>query len=141
MTTTAQPTATSRFRTVRALLGLYAGVGAVALAAAALLGRSHPEQVNSEVWTRGVVVVVSGMVLAAFANRAQAGSRAAYRRLRIVSAVTVGVLALIVALPGLPLWMRADQAAAGLLMVAVAVLVHSRRARALFPAGSDTIDR
>jgi hypothetical protein len=141
MKATVRPDPTSRLHTVRALLGLYAGVGAVALAAAALLGRGHPDQVDSEVWTRGVVVVVTGLLLAAFAGRAQAGSRAAYRRLRIVSVVTVGVIALIVALPGLPLWMRADQTVAGLLMVAVAVLVHSRRVRALFPAGSDSIDR
>ena len=67
--------------------------------------------------------------------RAARGSRAAYLRLRIISAVLVVAIAVIVALPGrFPLWMKAEQGVAGLLMVGVAVLVNGRGLRSLFVA-------
>jgi hypothetical protein len=126
------PRARPAFRAVRRLLGAYLALS-VATLTAVVLRRDHPAEVNSAVWTRTVIVVATAALLIAFAARAARGSRGAYRRLRIISVVTVLAIAAIVALPGpFPLWLRLEQSAAGLVMLAVAAVTNGPRLRAAF---------
>lgn len=120
------------FRKIKLLAGGYLGVSVLAMIAIVLL-RQHPAEVNSAVWTRGSLAAASAVVTVAVAMRAADGSRGAYRRLRIISAVIVVAIALIIALPdGFPLWMKAEQGVAGVLMAAVAVLANGSHLRSLF---------
>ncbi|HST65855.1 MAG TPA: hypothetical protein VLM05_11765 [Mycobacteriales bacterium] len=135
-TTRPRPLDVTGFRTVRRLLGGYLAIGVLALAATIAL-RHHPAEVDPAVWTRGIIVVVTAALLLAFAVRAGHGSRPAFRRLRVISVVTTVAIAAIVALPGtFPLWMRLEQGACGLLMLAVAVLTNGRRLRSGFAAAA-----
>ena len=126
--------AAATFRKIKLLVGGYLGVSALAMIAIVLL-RQHPAEVNSAVWTRGAFAAGSGVAAFAVAALAARGSRGAYWRLRIISAVVVVAITLIIALPdGFPLWMKAEQGVAGLLMAGVAVLVNGRHLRSLFAA-------
>jgi hypothetical protein len=122
------------FRSVKALVGCYAGVSVLALLAIVLL-RNHTADVNSAVWTRGTIVVVSALVTVALTLRAERGSRRAYLRLRIISAVMVVAIAVIVSLPGtFPIWMKLEQGLCGLLLIGVVVLVNGKDVRSQFSA-------
>jgi hypothetical protein len=97
--------------------------------------RNDAAAVNSAVWTRGTIVVISALLTFAFTIRAARGSRRAYLRLRIVSAVMVVAIAVIVALPGtFPLWMKLEQAVCGLVLIAVAAVANGRHLRSVFGA-------
>jgi len=59
--------------------------------------------------------------------RAANGSRGAYRRVRILSAVMVVAIAVIVALPGMfPLWMKIDRVVCGLILLGLLLSVRFR---------------
>jgi hypothetical protein len=131
---TTQPGTAAVFRKIKLLTGGYLAISALAVGAIALM-RNHPAEVNSSVWTHGIVVAASALGAFIVANLAARGHRGAYRRLRILSVVVVVAIAVIIALPGsFPLWMKAEQGVAGLLMAGVAVLANSRQARSLFAA-------
>jgi hypothetical protein len=128
------PRTAAAFHTIKLLAGGYLGISALAVVAIVVL-RHHPAEVNSAVWTHGILVAASALAVFGLAVRAAAGSRGAYRRLRIASAVIVVAIAVIIALPGsFPLWMKAEQGVAGLFMIGVAVLVNRSRLRSLFAA-------
>lgn len=128
------PNAAPEFRTIRTLLLGYLLAGAVALVGAVVM-RNHADQINSTVWIRAVVVLISAPVFLAITARAARGSAGAFRRLRIVSIFVAVAIAVIVAVPGmLPLWMRLDQAVCGLLMVGVAVLANRPALRQMTPS-------
>jgi hypothetical protein len=93
----------------------------VLLAAVTFVLRDH---VPSTVWGRVIGLLVASPLYLLFANRMAAGRRWAYVRLRVLSVLgTVGI-AVLVALPGLyPVWMRAEQAAQGVVLLALAVVV------------------
>lgn len=133
-TSTDRPGTQQVLRGAKRLVGAYAGVSVLTLAAIVLL-RNHPGAVNSAVWTRGVIVVASSLLTFSFAVRAARGSRRALLRLRIVSAVMVAAIAAIVSLPGtFPVWMKIDQGFCGALLIGVVALVNGRRVRAQFAA-------
>lgn len=122
------------FRTIRRLVLAYLAVSVAALVAIVLM-RDDAAEVNSAVWTRAVIVVVTATLMLRFATRAMQGSRAAYRRLRIISIVTVVAIAAIIASPGpFPAWLKVEQGVCGLIMAGVAVLANGPRLRALFAA-------
>lgn len=128
------PRTTAAFRKVKLLACGYLGISALAVVAIVLL-RHHPAEVNSAVWTHGIVVAASALVAFGLAVRAARGSRCAFRRLRIGSAVIVLAIAVTIALPGsFPLWMKAEQGVAGLFMIGIAVLVNRSHLRSLFAA-------
>jgi hypothetical protein len=133
------PHAVRAFHRIRLLLGGYLAAGVLTLAAAAVLSRTDSSAVNAAVWIRGTFVAAGALVMFLCAGRAARGSRGAYRRLRILSAVTVAAIVAVVSLPGtFPLWMKADQVACGLVLVAIVAVTNSRAVRALFdcpPAG------
>ena len=128
------PSSQAAFRNAKRLVGAYLGISVLTLAVIAVL-RDHTAVVNQAVWVRGSVVVASAVLTYLFATRMSRGSRGAYRRLRIISAVMTVAIAAIVTLPGTyPLWMKIEQAMCGLCLLGVAVIVNGRHLRSLFAA-------
>jgi hypothetical protein len=128
------PATRTAFRSVKLLVGGYLAISVVTLAAIVLL-RHHAAMVNSAVWIRGVIVVASAALMSMFVVRVARGSRRAYLRLRIVSAVMVAAIVVIIALPGtFPLWMKVEQGACGLVLIGVVAIVNGPRLRSLFAA-------
>ncbi|MGW1176565.1 hypothetical protein ACWD4P_22965 [Kitasatospora sp. NPDC002543] len=120
------------FRTVRWLVLAYLGLSVVTLAAALAL-RDHHAMVNAPVLVRGTIVVASALFTLLLTVRAANGSRGAFRRLRIVSAVMLVAIAAIIALPGaFPVWMKVEQGVCGLALLGVAAVVNGRHLRSLF---------
>ncbi len=128
------PRSLAAFRTIKLVVGAYAGLSLATLVAIVLL-RNHNSLVNSAVWVRGTIVVVSSLVTLALAGRAARGSRTAFLRLRIISAVMVVAIAVIISLPGtFPMWMKIEQGVCGLLLAALAVILNGKQLRSLFAA-------
>src|SRR5690349_25044748 len=96
-----QPRLREVFRRLNVLTSAYLALSISALAVAALM-RHHTAEVNSAVWTRGTIAVVSALLTALFVVRTARGARRAYLRLRIVSAITAAGFAVVLALPGFP---------------------------------------
>jgi hypothetical protein len=120
------------FRPVMRLVAAYVTLSALTLGVIAVL-RHHSGLVNSAVWTRAVIVVLSSVLMLRFTRRAAKGAARAFLRLRIVSAVMVVAIAVIVALPGtFPVWMKIEQSVCGLVLIGVVGLVNRRPLRAMF---------
>jgi hypothetical protein len=127
-----KPETRTAFRTVKLLVGGYLLLSLVTFVAIVLL-RDHHSVVNAAVWVRGTIVALTSVLMFSFAARAARGSRGAFLRLRIASAVMVVAIAVIISLPGtFPLWLRLEQGVCGLLLLSVVVLVNGRRLRSLF---------
>jgi uncharacterized membrane protein len=124
----------TEFRNIRRLVLGYFGISVLALVAI-VIRRNDAADVNSAVWTRAIIVILTALLMMRFIARASAGSRAAFRRLRIVSIITPVAIGIIIALPGLfPSWMKIEQGVCALVMAAVAVLANSRQLRGSFAA-------
>jgi len=120
------------FSLVKALLVGYLAVSVLTLAAIVLL-RNDASVVNPAVWIRGTIVAASSVLTLAFAAGAARGSRGAYRRLRVITAVMPVAIVVIIALPGtFPLWMKLEQAVCGVLLLGVVAVVNGRVMRASF---------
>jgi phosphatidylglycerophosphate synthase len=131
-TSSAAESGRAAFRGARLLAGAYLGLSVLTLAVIALF-HNHASMVDSAAWVRATIVVASSAVTYLCAVAAERGSRGAYRRLRILSLVMVAAIVVLVALPGsLPLWLKAEQSACGVLLLAIVVMVNGRDARALF---------
>ncbi|WP_425827383.1 hypothetical protein [Streptomyces fractus] len=129
---TIQARTAQALRPVKRLVASYLALSAATLVAVVLL-RHHASVVDDAVWTRTVIVVGSALLTYRFAARAAQGSRGAYRRLRVVTAVMTLAIAVIVVLPGVfPVWLRVEQSACGLLLLAVVVAINGRVIRSLF---------
>jgi hypothetical protein len=97
----------------------------------ATLGAAAVSNADAAVWVRGGIVTLIAAVLLTLARRAFRGSRAAYRRMRLMTTIApVGVL-VIVALPhdGFPAWMKAEQAVVGVLLLVTAIMVSRTTVR------------
>ncbi|MFJ8386537.1 hypothetical protein ACIQ9Q_18800 [Streptomyces sp. NPDC094438] len=128
------PRSLTAFRSTKLLVGGYLAISVLTLGVIVLL-RDDTAEVNAAVWVRGSIVVVSALVTYLCAVRAARGSRSAYRRLRIISGAMVVAIAVIIALPGtFPMWMKAEQAVCGLVLIAVAAIVNGKHLRSLFAA-------
>lgn len=126
-----QPGTGSGVRAMRLLVGGYLAVSVLTLAAIVLM--RNTSAVNAAVWIRGTIVVASALLTTAFVAGTARGSRRAYLRLRIVSAVMVLAIAAIIAIPGpFPLWMKIEQGFCGLLLVGVVAIANGRRMRSRF---------
>jgi len=120
------------FSLVKALLVGYLAVSVLTLAAIVLL-RNDVSVVNPAVWIRGTIVAASSVLTLAFAAGAARGSRGAYRRLRVITAVMPVAIVVIIALPGtFPLWMKVEQAVCGVLLLGVVAIVNGRQLRTRF---------
>jgi hypothetical protein len=128
------PRSLAAFRSTKLLAGGYLGISVLTLVAIVLL-RGDATVVNDAVRIRGTIVVASALVTFLCALSAARGSRRAYRRLRIISAVMVVAIAVIVALPGVfPEWMRIEQGVCGLALLGIVAVVNGKHLRALFAA-------
>ena len=128
----AERTRPRAFRRINVLAGGYAALSLATLVAIVVL-HDHSGLVNSAVWTRGIIVVLSSLLTLRFTRQAARGAGRAFLRLRIISAVMVVAIAVIVALPGtFPVWMKIEQGFCGLLLIGVAALVNRRQVRSLF---------
>ncbi|MFD7165733.1 hypothetical protein [Streptomyces violascens] len=128
------PRSLAAFRGTKLLAGGYLGISVLTLVAIVLL-RNDSVDVTPAVRVRGTIVVASALLTYLCAIRAARGSRSAYRRLRIITGVMVVAIAAIIALPGaFPVWMKAEQAACGVLLLALAALVNGKYLRSLFAA-------
>lgn len=124
----------STFRRVKALVGTYLGVSAATIVAVVLL-RNNTAMVNDAVWIRSTIVLASALLTLSFVVRAARGSRRAFLRLRLVSAVMVIAIATIIALPGtFPTWLKIEQGLCGLLLLGVVALVNGKALRSAFAA-------
>jgi len=127
-----QPATRAALRCTRLLVGGYVGLSVLTLAAIIVM-RHDAALVNPAVWTRGTIVVASALLMHEFAAGAARGSRLAFLRLRLASAIMVAAIAVIVALPDpFPVWMKIDQACCGLILTGVVVIVNGRHLRSLF---------
>jgi archaellum biogenesis protein FlaJ (TadC family) len=78
-------------------------------------------------------VVASALLTFSFTVRAARGSRRAFLRLRLISAIMVVAIVVIIALPGtFPVWMKIEQGGCGLLLLGVVGLVNGGHLRARF---------
>ena len=129
------------FRRLTLLVSSYLALSALAVVAIVLL-RHDSGAVNAAVWTRGTIVAASAALLLAFTIRAARGSRRAYLRLRLASAIMLVAVAIIVTLPGpFPLWMKIEQGVSGLILIGIVALANGRRLRAVFAnKGLDVCD-
>jgi len=128
--TTTTPNTVAGFRPVLLLTGGYLTLSVLTLLVIVLFRGNHT-MVTDAVWVRATIVVASSLLTFSFARSAGRGSRKGLLRLRIVAGVMLVAIVVIVALPGLfPLWLRIEQAACGLLLLGVTVLVNGRRLRA-----------
>jgi hypothetical protein len=128
----AHPRSLTAFQSMKLLAGGYLAISVLALMAIVVLRNDHAA-VNAAVWTRGTIVAASAVLTYALTARAARGSRRAYLRLRIITAVMVAAIAVIITLPGtFPLWMKIEQGVCGLLLIGVAVTVNGKHLRSLF---------
>ena len=119
-------------RKVKALVIGYAGLSLLTVIAIVLM-RNHPKLVTDAVWVRAVIVAASSLLTLRFTLGAGRGSRRHFLRLRIVTAVMLVAIVVIVALPGaFPVWLRAEQAACGVLVLGVVALVNSPAVRSAY---------
>lgn len=117
---------------VRLLVGAYLGISILTVIAVALL-RDNTAIVTTAVWVRTIVVVASALLTTIFTTQMAHGSRAGYRRVRLVSAIMVVAIAVIIWLPGtFPLWLKLEQGVCGILLLSVATLVNGKQLRARF---------
>lgn len=134
-TTVEVPTGTrSALAAVERLWMICAGVSVLALVAAGVLTAIAPDQVNWVVWLRGTVLTVASAVFVVVTRAAARGSRRAFTRMRWFSLVAPFWIIVILIAPdaGYPLWMKAEQAVAGALIVAIAVILNRRSVRRSF---------
>lgn len=135
MNAPSDPRGRSALHRVTLLVGGYLALSLLTIGVVALLP-DDPAIVNDTVWVRGDIVAASALLTLLFTLRAARGSRRAFLRLRIISAVMLVAVAVIVGLPGfLPLWMRVEQSVCGLLLLGVVVVVNGRHLRSVFAAG------
>ncbi|MFG1624330.1 hypothetical protein [Kribbella sp. NPDC049227] len=127
-----QPRVAAALRAVRLLVAAYVGISVLTLGAIIAL-RNDASAVNDAAWVRGTIVVASALLTFSFVRRAAKGSRRAFLRLRIVSAVMLVAIVVIDTLPGtFPLWLKFEQGICGLLLLGVALIVNGKPLRSVF---------
>jgi hypothetical protein len=120
------------FQPIKLLVACYVGLALLGLGTAVLL-RDHPGLVNTAVWVRDGIVLVTSALTYLVTERAARGSRAAFTRLRIISvAVPVAIVALIALPDPFPVWMKVQQGLCALAVAGAAVLVNRRALREHF---------
>jgi hypothetical protein len=131
-----QPQSQAAFRRLKLLVGAYLGISMLTLVAIIVL-RDNSSLVTQAVWVRGTIVVASAVITTALGARTARGSKRAYRRFRLVSAIMVVAIAVIIVLPDpFPLWLKIEQSICGLLLLGVVVVVNGKHLRSIFAARS-----
>ena len=112
-----------RARAVTWLVGAYAVLSGLTVAAIATFASVAPSLVNPQAWVRGIIVAVTSLLTFVFARRASAGNARALLRLRIIVVVILVAIGAVLFLVPLPGWMIVEQIACGILLLATAVLI------------------
>lgn len=125
----------NQLRPIVGLVAAYFTLSALTIVAAIVM-RDNTALVNTAVWIRGSIVLITAGLMLGFAIGARRGNPRAYLRLRIVSAIMVVAIAVIlIALPAdFPLWMLIEQATCGVLLVFVVALANRKSVRTAFAA-------
>ncbi|MFF4217421.1 hypothetical protein [Streptomyces nondiastaticus] len=119
-------------RSTKRLIACYVALSVGTLAAVVVL-RDHHDIVTGAVWVRTSIVVAASLLMASFAARTARGHSRSYLRLRLSSAAMAVAIAVIVALPGtFPAWLKAEQAACGVLLLGVVLAVNGKQMRSAF---------
>lgn len=119
-------------RTAFALVLAFLVVSAATLVAIIVM-RDDPMLVTETVWIRCSLVLSSSVVTLIFMIGAIRGSRAAFNRVRLISAIILIAVCVIVAIPGfLPAWVWIEQVICGLLLLPAVIAMNLPRTRALF---------
>lgn len=106
-------------------------VSAVIVVAIIVL-RNDPALVTDTVWIRCTLVLSSSVVMLIFMIGAVRGSRAAFNRARLISAIIFIAVCVIVAIPGfLPTWVWVEQVVCGLLLLPAVIALNLPNTRAL----------
>jgi len=127
----------TRFRPMLALLAGFVLVSA-AMESVLVAQSSAGTSVDSAIWIRCSLVLASSIVLLLLGATASRGSRNAWVRLRIITAIVVVAVIVIVSIPGfLPDWVRIEQGVCGALVLPVAIMLNLPSTSALFPAAAD----
>jgi len=116
-------TTDQRTRAVTWLVGAYAVLSGLTVAAVATFASVAPSLVNPQAWVRGIIVAVTSLLTFVFARRAAAGNARALLRLRIIVVVILVAIGAVLFLVPLPGWMIVEQIACGILLLATAVLI------------------
>jgi len=120
------PAGVKEMQRVRLLVGAYLGLSVLTLVAIILL-RNNAAMVSTLVWIRGSIVAASALLTTIFTAQMARGSRARYRRVRLVSAIIVVAIGVIIWLPGtFPLWLKVKQGVCGVLLLSVVKLVNGK---------------
>lgn len=132
MTVRTESGARAALRGTRWLLAGYTALSVLAMGVLVVL-RDDAAVATDAAWVRASIVLVSSLLTLLFAAQAGGGSPRGYLRLRLVTAVMLVAIIVIVAIPGaFPVWLRIEQAACGLLLAGVVLLVNRASVRALF---------
>jgi hypothetical protein len=128
----------SRFRPVLVLATAYLLVSG-AMEAVLIVQSAAGASVDSAVWIRCSLVLVSAVVLLLLTVAAARGSRLSWIRARIIAPVVVVAVIVIVAIPGfLPDWVRLEQALCGAIVLPAAIILNLPRTAGLFRTATDT---
>ncbi len=118
---------TPALRAARTLTIVYVGLSVLTVIALGVLTAVAPEVVSIPAWVRAAIVAGLSFLTLSFAMRAVRGRPKALLRLRIVSIVLVVAVAGVLFFLPLPIWMVIEQAACGLVLLAVAILAFRAR--------------
>jgi hypothetical protein len=98
-----------------------------------ILKRGDHAVATQDAWVHGIIVAGTAVLLLSFAIRALGGRAAAYRRLRVSSAVLTVALVVIAVIPGaFPVWMRALEGASAICLAAAVAIINSGGVRRRF---------
>jgi membrane associated rhomboid family serine protease len=111
------------FRTVKWLVGAYATLSVLTVAAVITFSIAAPDLVTPPAQVRSVIVAATSLLTVTFARRAARGNVRALLRLRIVVTIILIAIAAVLFFLPLPAWMVVEQAACGLLLAVVAALI------------------
>ena len=115
---------TQSFKPIKVLIACYVGLGVLGFATAVLL-RDQPHLVNTAVWVRSTIVLVTSAATYLFAERASRGDRLSFLRLRVASIAVPLAIVVLIALPDpFPVWMKAQQGLCALVVAGVAILAN-----------------
>lgn len=133
---TAHATRNSGRAALRTAFSFFTGFLAVSAATLVtiIMLRENPDLVTETVWIRCTLVLSSSIVTLIFMIGALRGSRVAFNRARLVSAIILIAVCVIVAIPGfLPTWVWIEQVLCGLLLLPAVIALNLPNARAQFP--------
>ena len=130
------PSTKAAFRAITLLVSCYLAITLAAVVVLAVL-HGNASVATQDAWVHGIIVAVTAVLMMTFAMRTSRGNAAAYRRLRIATAVMLAAIVVISLVPGdLPVWMKLEGGVCGLLLLGVVIIVNGKQLRSVFASAS-----